>query len=57
MSLQSRRNTTLGLDVLPYILIKKLDESIQNIFLKILKSLWLKKIALYNGEHNVLSLF
>lgn len=44
MSLQSRKNTTPGLDEFPYILIKNLDLSIQTAFLTILNNLWLKKL-------------
>lgn len=40
MALQSRRNTTPGLDDYPYIIIKNLDESAQQIFLNILNLLW-----------------
>lgn len=41
ISLQSRRNTTPGMDDYPYLLIKNLDESAQKLFLDILNLLWL----------------
>lgn len=43
MSLESRKNTTPGLDDFPYLLIKNLHESIQTIFLNILNLLWYQK--------------
>lgn len=43
-SLQSRKNTSPGLDDLPYILIKKLHSSAQIKFLDILNCLWSKQI-------------
>lgn len=43
-SLQSRRNTSPGLDDFPYILIKQLHISVQQIFLDILNALWCNQI-------------
>lgn len=43
-SLNSRKNTSPGLDDFPYILIKKLDTSVQKLFLNILNSLWVNQI-------------
>lgn len=42
MSLNSRRDTTPGLDDFPYILIKKLDDIAQKIFLNVFNNLWSK---------------
>ncbi|CAF4948613.1 unnamed protein product [Pieris macdunnoughi] len=42
-SLHSRRNTTPGLDDYPYIVIKNLDVSAQQLFLNILNLLWSNK--------------
>ncbi|CAK1554063.1 unnamed protein product [Leptosia nina] len=44
MSLQSRKNTSPGLDDFPYLLITYLPESIKLIFLNVLNSLWHKKL-------------
>lgn len=44
ISLQSRRNTTPGLDDFPYMMIKQLHESVQKIFLDLLNALWHKNI-------------
>ncbi|CAK1545099.1 unnamed protein product [Leptosia nina] len=43
-SLQSRKNTSPGLDDFPYLLITYLPESIKLIFLNVLNSLWYKKL-------------
>lgn len=43
-SLQSRRNTSPGLDNFPYIVIKELHTSAQQLFLDILNALWHKQI-------------
>lgn len=44
LSLQTRRNTTPGLDDFPYILIKNLHPSVHKLFLEILNALWLRQI-------------
>lgn len=43
-SLNSRRNTSPGLDNFPYIVIKELHTSVQQLFLDILNALWHKQI-------------
>lgn len=43
-SLETRRNTTPGLDGFPYLLIKHLHTSVQKLFLKILNALWLQQV-------------